>query len=214
MLYFANPTGSPSVVAAMRDGEGQSALFTREVRVHSIRAAAERRAMIIGGSALAALILGLLLFQLFKPGYRGIMLELFLHGVFQDNKRLPAGKGKHTMQSVRPVTVVGAEAALIGTALSNIVMKPGVHNSLRIRLTKPLPQALTVELDNGRLQPRKWMRMHRNSMLTVRLQQGGVITAYSWKLVENRPVGGAGGAGARSGPVAGAGAVKHPRRPY
>jgi hypothetical protein len=201
-------SGSYRLVAAMRDGEGQGVLFTREVRVHSIRAAAERLALIIGGAALAAFALGWLLFQLFKPGYRGIMLELFLHGTFQDNKRLPGGKGKRTMQCVRPLNAVGAEAALIGTALSNIVMKPGVKNTLRVRLKRPLPQALTVELDNSRLPPRKWRRMRRNSMLTVRLRQGGADTAYSWKLVENRPVGGAGGVGGT-----GARTVKHPQRP-
>jgi hypothetical protein len=50
--------------------------------------------------------------------------------------------------------------------------------------------------------------MRRNSMLTVRLRQGGADTAYSWKLVENRPVGGAGGVGGT-----GARTVKHPQRP-
>lgn len=202
--------GQYRLVAAVRDTEGQSALFTRDVTVSSIRAAAERRALIAGLLAAAALLAGLLLYRIFKPGYRGLAFDTYLRGVFQDNKRLPAHKRKASMMCVWSLKT-GVEGALVSDALSAIAIKPGRNHTLLVRLRKPLSNAVVAELDNATLRPRrKWTRMRRNSMLTLRLRQNGLDTAYSWKLNEAA----APNAAARGMPVAPGGGPRRPRRPY
>ena len=202
--------GSYRLVAAVRDTEGQSALFTRDVTVSSIRAEAEQRALFLALLAAAAIAAGLLLYWLLKPGYRGLMLDIFIRGVFQESKRLPTHKRKANMMCVWTVKP-GVEGALISDALNAIAIKPGRRNTLLVRPGKPLTGTVTAVLDNVKLRPRKWTRMRKNSMLTLQLRQNGQDTAYSWKLSEAPRTN---AAAARGMPAMPGGGARKPKRPY